>query len=228
MLLWLAALPALADNGIATVGVLKAAAADSGCRQAWLLGTDPAAPLRFCIAVSALDAAGQALLAAHQDEEVYVEGRYLDGAVGLTTLSTDLTGHNGARPALDYHLSPLRGDTRSHNIGARLRESDVPRIRVQTPPHALDIELIVQGISRDASVSALLEALRIETGDGPLVPQVSLLGSTLILRLPAVPGSQLLTIESQGGGGLGALIGELYGEDKSQLSITMLLEPMGG
>lgn len=223
MLFLLALRLADAAAPIQTIGILKRAQPDSGCRTAWLLGTDPDNPHRFCINLASASPELLALADTVYDEEVTVEGHYEGGAVSLTMLSTDLSAHNGERPALDYHIDPVK-TTRSHNLGARLRENDAARIRIQPPTTPVHIELIFQGVPLEADVAGLLQRVRFKSGSAQLTPQAQMLGETLVLTLPPVSPGVLLRIEPVSGDDLtGILVSDLFEGQREKLSMTLLL-----
>ena len=166
------------------------------------------------------------MVAGLYDEEVSVEGHLDSGAVRLTGLSTELAPHNGTRPTLDYHLDPVTS-TRSHDLGARLRENPTARIRIQPPTNPALIEIILQGVPMEANVARLMEDIQFISGSAVLTPTAQMLGTTLVLSMPAPPPGQLLRIQPTHGDDLvGVLTDGLFGGDLGSLSMTLLLSPI--
>ncbi|MFT5686028.1 MAG: hypothetical protein ACI8RZ_006983 [Myxococcota bacterium] len=225
MFFLLTLLPLHAADRLNTIGILKRAGADGGCRDAWFMGTDANNPQQFCLNVSAMPADLRAMMERLFDEEVSIEGHYDSGAVRITGLSTDLTARNGVRPALDYHLDPVTS-TRSHDLGARLRETPTARIRIQPPTTPALIEIIFQGIPMEADVAGLMKRLQFVSGSETITPAAQMLGTTLVLTMPTPAPGQLLRIQPTQGGDLVAVLTDgLFGGVLQNLSMTLLLSP---
>ncbi len=226
MLFMITLLPLQAAEQISTVGILKRAAPDSGCRDAWFMGTEADNPHQFCLHLATMPAGLRAMVEGLYDEEVSIEGHRDSGAVRLTELSTELTVHSGSRPTLDYHLDPVTS-TRSHDLGARLRENPTAQIRIQPPASPALIEIILQGVPMEADVAGLMKDIRFTSGSTVLTPTAQMLGSTLVLSMPAPAPGKLLRIQPTRGDDLVAVLTDgLFGGDLSTLSMTLLLSPV--
>lgn len=226
MLILLASLPLHAADRINTVGILKRAAADGGCRDAWFMGTEANNPHQSCLHIATMPAELRVMVEGLYDEEVSIEGHLDSGAVRLTGLSTELGERNGSRPALDYHLDPVTS-TRSHDLGARLRENPTARIRIQPPASPALIEIILQGVPMEADVAGLMEDLQFTSGGEILTPAAQMLGTTLVLSLPSPTPGQLLRIQPTHGDDLVAVLTDgLFEGDLGRLSMTLLLSPV--
>lgn len=218
--MWL--LNAAMAASISVLGIIKAPQQD-GCAQAWLLPTDPRTPTPHCLDFSAFTPEQQQLLRRYFDEEVVVSGPFVEGALSVRHIATQLDEYNGSHPALDYHLSPVTG-SRSHDIGRRLQENTVHRLRIQTPPMPISLEFIFQGVTSRDELPAILDALTFRLGDQVLVPETRSFGQTVFFVIPSLPPDTLLVIESPDNTPLHVLLGErLFSGDASQMSLTMLL-----
>jgi hypothetical protein len=226
MLFMLALLPLHAADRINTVGILKRAEPESGCRDAWFMGTEANNPHQFCLHIATIPAALRGTVEDLYDEEVSISGHLESGAVRLTGLSTELAARNGSRPALDYHLDPVTS-TRSHDLGARLRENPTAQIRIQPPSSPALIEIILQGVPMEADVAGLMKNIQFTSGNAVLTPAAQMLGTTLVLSMPTPAPGQLLRIQPTHGDDLvGVLTDGLFGGDLGKLSMTLLLSPV--
>ena len=218
-------LGAAAAADIAAVGVLKQPAEGSACRSMWLMSTQPRQPAPLCLQVAGLPAPLRALLDAHIDQEVGLEGVAAEGAVIPTRLHTALGDAGGT--SLDFHVTALDGTPRSFNVGQRLLESSVPRIRLQTPQQEpVSIELIFQGVRTPERLDETLARLRFLVGDD-LTPVAQRSGGTLVLLFPPIAPQQLFVFQAADGGALAEILLEgLYGGDRERLSVTLLLSPL--
>lgn len=215
--IWLVSAVWAAD--VSALGILKAPTRP-GCGQAWLMPTDPSQPTPRCVDLSALSAEQRETLQAHFDEEVIIEGVYVEGALSLRRIKLAL---GEEQRSLDYHLSPV-AVSRSHDLSARLRDNAVSQVRIQTPSEPISFELIFQGVTGRENLAEVMEVVQFSLGGQPLVPETRSFGGTVVLVIPELPPSKLLSIEATDGRPLGALLSEeLFGGDSEAVSLTMLL-----
>lgn len=215
--IWLVSAVWAAD--VSALGILKEPTRP-GCGQAWLMPTDPTNPTPRCIDLSALSPEQQETLSGHFDEEVIIEGSFVEGALALRRIRLALG--EGQR-SLDYHLSPVVV-SRSHDLSGRLRENSVSQVRIQTPSNKISFELIFQGVTTRENLPAVMETVRFTLNGQPLIPETRSFGGTVVLVIPELPPGKLLSIEATDGRPLGTLLAEdLFGGDSEKVSLTMLL-----
>ena len=206
---------------VSVLGILKAPQ-QAGCAQAWLMPTDPSQPTPHCVDLSVLSPEQQETLRGFFDEELIITGSFVEGALGLRAVDTALGADNAA---LDYHIAPLPV-SRSHDVGRRLADNDVGRLRVQTPPQATSVEFLFQGATTKENLPQVMEALTFSLRGQPLVPETRSFGQTIVLVIPELPPRQLLTISADGVALRELLATQLYAGEADKLSLTMLLSPL--
>lgn len=218
--IWLVGAVWAAD--VSALGILKKPTRP-GCGQAWLMPTDPTQPTPRCVDLSALSPEQQETLKAHFDEEVIIDGVYVEGALSLRRIQLAL---GEGQKSLDYHLSPVVV-SRSHDLSARLRENSVSKVRIQTPNQPISFELIFQGVTTRENLPTVMETMQFTLAGQPLVPETRSFGKTVVLVIPELPPGKLLSIEAGDGRALGALLSEeLFEGDDEKMSLTMLLNDL--
>jgi hypothetical protein len=194
-----------------------------GCAEAWLMPTDPASPTPYCLDLSGLTAAHREAVTGYFDEELVIEGDYVEGALALRSVSASLGADN---TELDYHLSTIAG-SRSHDLARRLRDSTASKVRIQTPGHPISFELILQGVQTREQLPQVMEEMTFRLAGQPLMPETRSFGKTVVLVIPELPPRQLLTISTGDGQPLGGLLADaLFSGEPESMSLTMLLSAL--